>query len=126
MNLAWLVLSAAVEIGSFSAPSHIFDFDATKDITYGTPLYTMLSADAQAGPLFVAGSVETEFFWSDGGKPFDATYTFGMGLRFGSLEIGWTHFCMHPVEWSVNPIATPYQRFAGLTDRVYVRMEVKK
>lgn len=118
MNLAWLILSAAFELGGFTGGA-VYDYDRLDGAAYAPPLYTTFSGEAQAGPAFVRGSVETVFFRvDDRGRPFDAIYTFGAGLYLGPLELGWSHFCAHPVE-SVG--ASSYQRLSGEADRIYLR-----
>lgn len=122
MKLSWLILSAAIELGGFCNGT-VYDFDNMQGSPPSPPLYTTLSVDAQAGPFFVTGLTETVYFLDEfGGRPFDATYSVGAGLRFGNIELGWSHFCVHPVEICGGPVF--YQRFAGEADRVYLRASI--
>lgn len=75
------------------------------------PLYVDLQARVtlepwgdQAPSLFVGGGIRNDFY-QDGGVnflPWQDTYTFRAGFRWGPLELQYRHSCYHPV----TPYAT--------------------
>lgn len=121
---AWLMLSIALEVGGLRGTA--VDFDEHVELIPSPPLYALIQGDAQAGPVFLRGSIETDFFSYEFGEglPFDDTYSVGAGLRFGPLELGYEHMCIHPVAWSVANWPQVYPRLAGNCERVYIRLDL--
>ena len=73
--------------------------------------------------LFIGGAVKT-YFQDDASNysyfPFEADYLFKAGLRFKNLELGFRHFCLHPV----RPYEMYYQS-QGSTDGGYEEFYIR-
>jgi len=100
----WIALFFAIELGWLPTGEFaMYDVPALVEkhpIAY--TLYTDIDGGAELfGHLFIGGGVRTSVwrltdtgltFW-----PFNAVYRFYAGARWGPLEVGWRHYCMHPV-----------------------------
>ena len=72
--------------------------------------------------LFIGGAVKTYTQNDDGVSlyPFEANYLFKAGLRFNNLELGFKHFCLHPVR--------PYEMYyepQGSTNSAYEEFYIR-
>jgi len=77
---------------------HLFTVvDQQKDFLATNMMAELLMFDT----LFVGGRMRCDFMLDEfTGNPFLQRYWFFAGIRFGGVEIGITHLCIHPVEIS--------------------------
>ncbi len=79
--------------------------------------------------LFAGGGVRTSVWQlEDTGYalwPHKAVYQFNAGLRIGVVEMGWRHYCMHPVI-PYFKLAKPLPIWEGAYDEVYLRISNKE
>jgi hypothetical protein len=85
--------------------------------------------DARAtawGFLFVGGEVKTLMYKTLAGYDFSPErmlYGFNAGVKWGAVELGFRHFCTHPI--------SPYTSYPGPAlyeggyEEVYLRLETK-
>ena len=121
----WLILLYALELGY--AP-HYASLNALNENDYlirNESVY-YITMDAEIiilDHLFIGGAVKTyinpiedtyQYF------PFEADYLFKAGLRFDNLELGFRHFCLHPV----RPYEMYYQP-QGSTDASYEEFYIR-
>jgi hypothetical protein len=127
----WLILVAALELGVAPVDQMIM-YGPPDDIFSASPIiYTQLEARVMMfDVLFVGGSVQTQTWWDGEGSfwPFRAAYLFEAGLRHKWLEIGFRHYCTHPVMplqplWVDPP--TQETRWEGGYEQIYIRLETK-
>lgn len=122
----WLALVLFLEVGIlptgtvalYSVPPRVYEVDRE--------LYSCLSAEISAyGTVFVGGSVRTGMWWQRGEWiwPHMADYLVWAGLRFGPLEVGWRHRCVHPVIPAYTRPDLPTERFY---EEAYIRFTAER
>ncbi len=130
----WLVLLYALELGFaphygslnvISKQPSIIEANLTEDIGY-----VNFEAEVVAwNTLFVGGAVKTYVQSKTDTKlnyhPFESDYLFKGGLRFGGLEFGYRHLCLHPNR-PYEIVYNAQQSTDASYDEFYVRMEVTK
>ena len=118
--MSWIMFFFAVEAGLLSGQEglgHLGYYYPDKST------YITLEVEAQVGPWFIGGDVEThQTFLGTGFAPYRALYTFNTGFRWRAFEIGWRHMCDHPV---ISASVDPSPKSGGW-DRIYLRVEVEK
>ncbi len=124
--MTWLILAAALELGWMPLGDFLMH-DPYQSIRIAGTFYVDMEARATLfGFLFAGGEVKT-FMWkmTDGYQfwPERMLYQFNAGLTWGPAELGWRHYCTHPV--------TPYlsnwigeARWEGGYEEVYLRLTV--
>lgn len=84
-----------------------------------------ITLDAEAvllANIFIGGTVKT-YMQNEVGKnffPIESDYLFKVGLRYKNIEMGFRHFCLHPV----RPYEMYYQP-QGSTDASYEEFYIK-
>lgn len=99
--MSWLMLFFTLEVG-FLPQGDMILYEA--DYFSYCPLYWDFYTDLEAeielfGFAFLGGGVRTnEYLLGDGGGfwPHKSAYRFFAGLRWGLLELGFRHWCIHP------------------------------
>jgi hypothetical protein len=127
----WLILVAALELGIAPWDQMIMYGPPDNVFKEGPIYYTELQARIMAwNLLFVGGGVQTQMWWDDKRSfwPFRAAYLFELGLRHKWLEVGFRHYCTHPVMplqplW-VEPLGQE-ARWEGAYEQIYVRFKAK-
>lgn len=91
--------------------------------------YTDLGMEIQLGNiLFVGGGVKTMLFAhpSDvlnvGFFPYGAQYRVNAGIRFRGVEVGFRHYCIHPVMPWVGIVKDYEPTWEGWYEEVYFRV----
>lgn len=130
----WIALAFALELGWMPNGDFLM-YDPPSFVSVAGSYYTELEMRATAfGFLFVGGSVKS-FVWLYEGEytfaPERELYEFEAGLTRGPLEVGFRHYCTHPM-W---PYLWAYQhgdagygqaaRYEGAYEELYLRLEVK-
>lgn len=76
--------------------------------------------------LFVGGAVKTYIYSYQGStsfSPVTAEYAFNVGFRFNPVEIGFRHYCTHPVvPWLYHRKISP--QWEGAYEEIYLRFEL--
>jgi hypothetical protein len=124
MGMSWLVLAFALEVGWMPMGDFIMR-EPTAWVTTAGSFYVDMDARATvAGFLFVGGEVKTLMWKTTTGYDFSPErmlYQFNAGLAWGPAELGWRHYCTHPI--------TPYTsypgpaRWEGAYEELYLRLE---
>jgi hypothetical protein len=89
--------------------------------------YVAVDAELRYGALFVGGGIENQQYFSSvtpmspAFTPFRAIYSASAGARYRGIEVGWRHFCDHPVR-SLGSPDTPIQKAES---RIYIKYEGK-
>ena len=126
----WLALFFAIELGF--APIYknlnVTPLNAELDITENIG-YVLFDAEVVMWDiLFIGGATKTYVQTKDtltSFHPFENDYLFNAGFRFGELEIGFRHFCLHPS----RPFEIVYdygQSTDASYEEFYIRVEVKR
>ncbi|MBA7650936.1 hypothetical protein ES703_58751 [subsurface metagenome] len=126
--MTWLAFVFALEIGFLPCGDFVMynsDFlDEFYPVKYTA--YTELEAEVLAWDiLFIGGGIRTSIWQLQesgyGFFPHKAVYNFHAGARQGLLEIGWRHFCIHPVVPCFKYIK-PEAIWEGAFDMLYLRI----
>ena len=86
----------------------------------GKCLYSDLGIEFKILDLFfIKGATKTYFIFDEfHGFPFFAYYSFGAGIRFNGIEIGYNHKCLHPVISNQNNIGN-----TNSYDEIYFKIQ---
>ena len=119
----WLVLAFVLEAGLMPV-AEIWNVEPPANAREDRGRYTLLDAEVEVAQyLFVGGHVTTYMWAQDDSwtqSPLRADYGFRAGVRFRGLELGWKHFCSHPVAPNWNLIRElPYE---ASYDQIYIRV----
>lgn len=119
----WLVLLFAVEAGLMPM-AQVWNVDPPANARDDSGSYTALDAEVEiAQYLFIGGHVTTYVWRTDNSysyKPARADYGFRAGVRFRGLELGWRHFCSHPIAPNWHMIRElPYE---ASYNQMYIRI----
>lgn len=85
-----------------------------------------LELSAMDDLFFVAMSTKTQAIHPEGStffSPIHEEYRVGAGMRFGTFEIGYEHYCLHPVETWTNGLVT--DRLFGAANTFYAKWSGK-
>ena len=129
--MTWLVLLFALEMGlaphygSLNVIPESVELDVTENIGY-----SLFEAEVVAwDTIFISGGVKTYFQSKYSTQtnyiPVESDYIFNTGLRFGQIELGWRHLCLHPVRPNETVYNTQTSTNASY-DEFYIRMEIKR
>jgi len=122
----WLVLAMALEVGWMPLGDFVMR-EPPGFVSVTGSFYVDMEARATAfGFLFVGGEVKT-FMWHYEGEysfaPERMLYQFNAGVTWGPVEIGYRHFCTHPISVYLSwPGKALYE---GAYEEVYLRLETK-
>lgn len=121
----WLILLYFIELGysPFYKSLNVMPID-NKLIMNESVMYMTLDAEIVVlDHLFISGAVKT-YFQDDTSDysyfPFESDYLFKAGFRYKNLELGFRHFCLHPV----RPYEMYYQP-QGSTDGSYEEFYIR-
>jgi hypothetical protein len=121
----WLILLYFLELGyspfyeSLNSISEEYSYIKNESVFYITLDAEIILFDY----LFIGGAVKTYFQDKINEKsyiPFESDYLFKAGLRYKNLEVGFRHFCLHPV----RPYEMYYQP-QGSTDASYEEFYIR-
>jgi hypothetical protein len=77
--------------------------------------------------FFFGGNIETDFFsrtWKNY-IPTKMGYLFKAGLRFAGFELGFNHYCQHPVIPSMSEFYPGKIQFEGAYEKIYIQYSGK-
>ncbi len=121
----WLILLYFIELG-YSPFYDSRNVSAMDNIRIRNESVYYITLDAEIvilDHLFIGGAVKT-YFQDDAIDytflPFEADYLFKAGIRLNNLELGFRHFCLHPV----RPYEMYYQP-QGSTDGSYEEFYIR-
>ncbi len=122
----WIILAFALELGCLPFDRTIM-YDPPALVVQDWVYYDRMETEVQLfnNHIFVGGSVETRmwknemaiYFW-----PERAGFAFNAGLRWGPVEIGFLHYCTHPVI-PRKPYSNPRVLWEGAYEKIYIRVE---
>lgn len=121
--MSWLTLFFALELGLLPNYGFVmYEPDAT--VIADNSLYTDFEASVEVYGFYVGGGMRC-YFWKDldgyDFSPFQMTYRFDAGWRNDRLNIGFRHYCMHPVvPWSSQ---MPEKNWEGAYEELFIRFE---
>ena len=125
----WLLFMFMLEVGFLPQGDLVMYDSMALDRIYPVRNYgyTELQVELQAfGLVFVGGGVKTMIFnHPDQGMsffPYGANYNVNAGLRFRGIEVGWRHYCIHPVMPWVGLVRDYEPVWEGWYEEVYFRI----
>jgi len=99
-------------------------YDPPVDVGFDGSFYAQLDVEAEAwGAVFVGGSIRTNVWRLEDGFGFwpeRDLYGFRAGLRLGIVEVGFRHWCTHPVMPMLLGACDPL--WEGGYEEVYLRI----
>ena len=120
----WLVLLFFIELGYSPFYQSLNVMDESVKVNAENIYYITLDSEVIIlEHLFIGGAVKTYFQDQESNYsyfPFEADYLFKAGLRFKNIELGFRHFCLHPV----RPYEMYYQP-QGSTDGAYEEFYIR-
>jgi len=121
----WLLFIFALEAGII--PTDIFViYQVSHEEIHDQSIYIQFEAEIELFKiLFVGGSIRT-YAWKEIENisfwPWRDGYLFNAGLRYKILELGFRHYCTHPI----IPYQYPAQmNWEGAYEEIYLRVEGK-
>lgn len=99
--MAWLAFFFALEMGFLPQGDMVlYEADYFSYCSAQWDFYTDLEAEVELfGCAFIGGGVRTSVYWLGDDYtfwPHKSAYRFFAGLRWGPMELGWRHYCIHP------------------------------
>lgn len=132
----WLLFMFMFEIGFLPQGDLVMYESETLDRIYPVTMnyYTDLEAEIQLfNLLFVGGGVKTVMFGHKSDTlfgysffPYGAQYRVNAGLRFRGVEVGFRHYCIHPVMPWVGLVKDYEPVWEGWYEEAYIRISNKK
>lgn len=124
--MTWLAFVFALELGLLPNYGFVMYQPDPEYVIDQHALYTDLEASVEAGGFYLGGAMRC-YFWAHrndyGFSPFQMTYRFDAGWRNDRLNIGFRHYCMHPVvPWSSH---MPEKNWEGAYEELFIRLEGK-
>ncbi len=123
--MSWLVFVFALECGLLPNTGFNMYQPDLESVSGAVGFYTALSASVEYFGFYVGGGMRN-YFWKDRGKisywPYQMTFLFDAGWRNDFLDIGFRHYCMHPVVPFLAIIGTPPQNWECSYDELFVRV----
>ena len=131
--MTWLALLFAFELGMIPQGSvAMYDIelephwsDLEELYFVGGSCYTLMEVEARLWENFFIGGGMTSYFMagSPSSFPHMMDFSFNAGVRFDIIEIGWRHFCTHPVTpWLF--VYAPRMKWESGYEEIYLRIEV--
>jgi hypothetical protein len=121
----WLVFLYALEIGLLPNNSFVM-YQKPADEVFDQAFYIQFESEIEMFRfLFLGGSIRT-YLWKDKKGisfwPSRDGYQFNVGFRYKFLEVGFRHYCTHPV----IPYRYPIQmNWEGSYQEIYLRLSNK-
>jgi hypothetical protein len=128
--MTWLALFFALELGYLpGGVVETYYFEKPEWMELQGSFFTEFEAEAELfGVGFIGGELKTymnKYAVNKSFKPLAAEYAFYAGLRWSALELGFRHYCTHPVvPWMYYQDVTP--QWESWYEEIYLRLEVEK
>jgi hypothetical protein len=125
--MTWLAFLFALEVGYMPVGDFVMH-DPPGYVCLDESFYVHFDAEVVLFKYgFVGGSIKT-FMWKTADSyqfcPERDLYEFKVGLRFDHVELGWRHYCTHPVMPYLNSWLGG-AKWEGGYEEVYLRLESK-
>jgi hypothetical protein len=123
--LGALLFFYSLEIGYMPSGTFVM-YEMPWEGHYATyDFYTDFEAIVQMHGFYAGGGVRTDIWkWDkiDHFWPHSATYRFLVGFQWSNIDIGWRHFCTHPVIpqlpiWNQSPI------WESMYNEIFIKIE---
>lgn len=118
-----LMFLFSLELG-FLPMGTIVQYEQPAFVQFDGSFYTDLGAAVFLYGFYIGGGVKT-YMWKDQGElsfwPHMADYRVLSGFRWNIFEIGWRHYCIHPVV-PMLALTRPQQIWEMAYDEVFVRI----
>lgn len=131
MNLLSLIaILYSLEAGYSSGGFLLWNYNPEKaDLIKSKTLYTNLGVKIKVWSFYIGGSIETPVQHISNGafnmgsfNPIKENYSFDAGFKRKWFELGYQHFCTHPMTAYVPNSFIDY-KFEGSYDRVFIKIE---
>jgi len=123
--MSWLVFVFALEVGLFPNNSFIMYQPNPAYVIDAVGFYTDLEASMESYGFYVGGGMRC-YFWKDRDPldfyPYQMTFSFDAGWRNEFFEIGFRHYCMHPVVPWLALTEAPECQWEGSYDEMFIRI----
>ena len=121
----WLILLYFIELGysPFYDSRNVSEIDNIR-IRNESIYYIILDAEVVIlDHLFIGGALKTYMHSTDDYSfwPFESDYLFKAGFRYKNVELGFKHFCLHPVR-PYEMYYQPQSSTDGSYEEFYIRI----
>ena len=120
--MSWLVFIFALEAGLIPS-DHFVMYEIPTEYVYSQSFYLQMDVEAELFDLFFIGGSIRSYVWKsrEGPSfwPFRDGYLFKVGLRKKPFELGFRHYCTHPVIPSQYPAQMNWE---GAHEEIYFRI----
>lgn len=124
--MSWLVLVFALELGILPQTGFVMYQPNPAYVVDQVGFYTDLSATVEAYGFYAGGGMRC-YFWIDRDTvsfwPEQMTFLFEAGWRTEGLNVGFRHYCMHPVVPYLALTGAPPQNWEGSYEEIYIRFD---
>ena len=124
--MSWLVFVFALEAGLLPHYGFVMYEPDLQAVFADHSFYTHLEASVEAYGFYVGGAMRC-YFWKcrDGYdfSPYQMTFRFDAGWRNDFLNIGFRHYCMHPVVPFLALKGAPLCKWEASYEELFVRIE---
>ena len=122
----WLILAFALQLGY--TPNDLAVIYTPPPGVYSREGLGIVEMDFEArawGFLYIGGSIGTAV-WAEsdmfGFRPERSSFDVRAGIRFGALELGWSHHCAHPTIPYLPIFASTRVLWEGIYDEVHLKI----
>jgi len=123
-GMDWLVFEFALECGLLPNTGFAIYQPDLKSVAGADGFYTALSASVESFGFYVGGGMRN-YFWKmleKGFRPYQMTFRFDAGWRNDFLDIGFRHYCMHPVVPFLGLTGAPPQNWECAYEVLFFRI----
>lgn len=121
----WLVFVFALECGMLPNTSFIMYQPNPEYVMNEIGFYTDLSASVEVKGFYIGGGMHNYFwktikgisFW-----PYQMTFLFNAGWRNDYVDVGFRHYCMHPVIPYAG-LVKPQQNWEGGYQELFIKFK---
>jgi len=121
----WLVFVFALECGLLPNTGFAMYQPDLEYVVGAVGFYTDLSASVESYGFYVGGGMRN-YFWKDREGisfwPYQMTFRFDAGWRNDFLDIGFRHYCMHPVVPFLELTGAPLCEWEGAYEELFIRV----
>lgn len=125
--MTWLALFFALEVGFLPGGyMETYTYYGATDETFAGAYYVDMDAEVRLFDILFIGGGSKVYMDRTHGMinfiPNTVNYNFVAGARYGPLEVGFRHYCIHPImPWSRYRVEMP--EWEGWYEEIYVRIE---
>jgi hypothetical protein len=124
--MSWLVFVFVLEAGLLPHYGFVMYEPDPAAVIQDLSFYTQLEASVEAYGFYIGGGMRC-YFWKTRDdydfSPFQMTFRFDAGWRNEWLNVGFRHYCLHPVMPWMPFVGAPQQNWEGAYEELFIRID---